>query len=225
VKSLFERVLFVWAVRHPASGYVQGMNDLLAPFFFVFLSQFSETKDIMVLAELSNVDDISETQFKEIEADCFWCFSKLLDGLQDLYTKDRAGLYKMLSALEAAIRANDPELADWIQKEEIEYQEFAFRWMNCLLVREFPLVLVVRLWDSYLSNHSRIATTHVYVCAAVMATLAPRLRTLPHAEFVMALQQNPPEQWQVSHIEMIVAQAYVYEKMQGQKPSVGYKKP
>ena len=39
VKLLFERVLFVWAVRHPASGYVQGMNDLLQPFFFVFLSE------------------------------------------------------------------------------------------------------------------------------------------------------------------------------------------
>jgi hypothetical protein len=201
------------------------MNDLLAPFFFVFLSQYARVHDIMALAELADVDDIQEPQFREIEADCFWCFSRLLDGLQDLYTKDRAGLYKMLSALESAIRANDPVLADWIQKEEIEYQEFAFRWMNCLLVREFPLVLVVRLWDSYLSNHSRIATTHVYVCAAVMAILSPKLRNLPHAEFVMMLQQNPPEQWTMSHIEMIVAQAYVYEKMQGQgKPSAGYKK-
>lgn len=35
-----ERILFIWAIRHPASGYVQGINDLLTPFFVVFLSEF-----------------------------------------------------------------------------------------------------------------------------------------------------------------------------------------
>lgn len=35
-----ERILFVWAIRHPASGYVQGINDLVTPFFQVFLSAY-----------------------------------------------------------------------------------------------------------------------------------------------------------------------------------------
>ena len=34
----FERILFIWSMRHPASGYVQGINDLVTPFFVVFLS-------------------------------------------------------------------------------------------------------------------------------------------------------------------------------------------
>lgn len=37
--QVFERILFIWAIRHPASGYVQGMNDLVTPFFVVFLSE------------------------------------------------------------------------------------------------------------------------------------------------------------------------------------------
>ncbi|KTG04831.1 hypothetical protein cypCar_00008908, partial [Cyprinus carpio] len=37
---VFERILFIWAIRHPASGYVQGINDLVTPFFVVFLSEF-----------------------------------------------------------------------------------------------------------------------------------------------------------------------------------------
>src|SRR5438552_6386825 len=32
-----ERILYVWAIRHPASGYVQGINDLVTPFWQVFL--------------------------------------------------------------------------------------------------------------------------------------------------------------------------------------------
>lgn len=212
VQNLFERVLFVWAVRHPASGYVQGMNDLLAPFFFVFLSQYVPNIDFGELGSRTEVDFITDEQFREIEADCFWCFSKLLDGLQDLYTKDQPGLYKMLSMLQTTIAKVDPPLAEWIASQEIEYQEFAFRWMNCLLVREFPLALVLRLWDSYMSNHAHIATTHIYVCTAMMTALSAKVKGLPHAEFVIAIQQTSPSDWKMEDMEMIVAQAYVYEK-------------
>ena len=36
----FERILFTWGMRHPASGYVQGINDLVTPFFLVFLGDY-----------------------------------------------------------------------------------------------------------------------------------------------------------------------------------------
>jgi GTPase-activating protein len=39
VQEMFERILFIWAIRHPASGYVQGINDLVTPFFVVFLQE------------------------------------------------------------------------------------------------------------------------------------------------------------------------------------------
>ena len=42
VQDIFQRVLYVWAVRHPASGYVQGINDLLTPFFTVFLTEVTD---------------------------------------------------------------------------------------------------------------------------------------------------------------------------------------
>lgn len=38
VQRALERILYIWALRHPASGYVQGINDLVTPFFMVFLS-------------------------------------------------------------------------------------------------------------------------------------------------------------------------------------------
>lgn len=40
VQEMFERILFIWAIRHPASGYVQGINDLVTPFYVVFLQEF-----------------------------------------------------------------------------------------------------------------------------------------------------------------------------------------
>jgi hypothetical protein len=35
-----ERVLYTWSIRHPASGYVQGINDIVCPFIVVFLTPY-----------------------------------------------------------------------------------------------------------------------------------------------------------------------------------------
>lgn len=43
VQEMFERILFIWAIRHPASGYVQGINDLVTPFYVVFLQEVMST--------------------------------------------------------------------------------------------------------------------------------------------------------------------------------------
>ena len=42
---MVERILYIWAIRHPASGYVQGINDLVTPFLMVFLQDFVD-KDV-----------------------------------------------------------------------------------------------------------------------------------------------------------------------------------
>lgn len=46
MQSMLIRILFTWAVRHPASGYVQGINDLCAPLLLVFLSEYVMKADI-----------------------------------------------------------------------------------------------------------------------------------------------------------------------------------
>eukprot|EP00069_Balaena_mysticetus_P007948 bmy_05870T0 len=55
VQEIFERILFIWAIRHPASGYVQGINDLVTPFFVVFLSEYVECSQWARLAEKERV--------------------------------------------------------------------------------------------------------------------------------------------------------------------------
>jgi hypothetical protein len=46
-----ERVLYIWAIRHPASGYVQGINDLITPFFVVFLAEYLETGKYVIITQ------------------------------------------------------------------------------------------------------------------------------------------------------------------------------
>ncbi len=40
VLPIASRLLYVWHMRHPASGYVQGINDVATPFIVVFLSEY-----------------------------------------------------------------------------------------------------------------------------------------------------------------------------------------
>ena len=40
MQGMMTRILFTWAIRHPACAYVQGINDLCAPLLLVFLSEY-----------------------------------------------------------------------------------------------------------------------------------------------------------------------------------------
>merc|ERR1711991_1097283 len=80
------RLLFVWAIRHPASGYVQGMNDLATPFFAVFLAEHAGVPVEDILQHSDVAASFDAAALDAVEADAFWCVSKLLDGIQDHYT-------------------------------------------------------------------------------------------------------------------------------------------
>lgn len=55
--------------------------------------------------------------------------------------------------------------------EGIQYMQFSFRWMNCILLRELPLRAIMRVWDTYLSEEEGgFENFHVYVCAVFLKT-------------------------------------------------------
>ena len=60
-----ERVLFIWAIRHPASGYVQGMNDLVTPFLHVFLSEHLRAGEKF---ETTNMDLVPQEALQEVSS-------------------------------------------------------------------------------------------------------------------------------------------------------------
>lgn len=220
IANLFRRVLFVWAVRHPASGYVQGMNDLLRPFVFVFLlPHVRGVRSVEELVEMNRLE-VDEEVLGGVEADSFWCFSKLLDGMQDMFTRDQPGIHKMLGELETVISRVDDPLARHMEEEGIVISEFAFRWMNCLLVRELPHELLIRLWDLYVSNYSRITRSHVFICAALLESFSSVLMKLRHEEFITFMQSmGSGGMWRVDEVDSIIAQGYVYERMFLSSPS------
>lgn len=158
------------------------------------------------------VQSLTEAQWEEIEADTYWCLTKLLDGIQDHYTFAQPGIQKQIFLLRELIRRVDgtylyfyvylcvywcvcdvyvvslghtcsplrrrlcgcceltpsfmvrpfvcvsvcaAPLCDHLDQESVQFVQFAFRWFNCLLIREFPLSLIIRMWDTYISEVRR----------------------------------------------------------------------
>ena len=121
---MVERILYIWAIRHPASGYVQGINDLVTPFLMVFLQDFVEkdvTKNSFVFEELD--DEVR----KNIEADSFWCMTKVLDGIQDNYTFAQPGIQVKIRQLEELLKRVDVKLHNHIVFHDVQYLQFSFR--------------------------------------------------------------------------------------------------
>lgn len=213
VQEIFQHVLFIWAIRHPASSYVQGMNDILIPFFILFLSQYFEETELEDILKMENINELDDKCLKEIEADCFWCFSTMLDGIQDTFTKGQPGIFRMINQLQSIIKVVEPKLNDWIEKENINYMTFMFKWINCMFVREFSIQQLFRIWDIMINRYAKITLSQVYISAAMITTLSPLLINLPASEFIIKIQEISPEFWDEKRTNEIIAQSFVYEKL------------
>jgi hypothetical protein len=111
----------------------------------VFLSPWADL-------DCTSLDHVEPRMLLDVEADVYWCLARLVEGIQDHYTPSQPGIQKMIHRLRELVHRIDEPLVMHLEAAGAEFHTFAFRWMNCLLLRELPLRLMVRLWDTYLAE-------------------------------------------------------------------------
>eukprot|EP00033_Pygsuia_biforma_P005300 GCRY01005839.1.p1 GENE.GCRY01005839.1~~GCRY01005839.1.p1 ORF type:complete len:422 (-),score=84.33 GCRY01005839.1:474-1739(-) len=130
-------ILFIYAKLNPGIRYVQGMNELLGPIYYIFATD-------------------GESGPEEAEADAFFCFTNLMANHMDLFIKtlDRSqtGVTAALDRVMEQLRLLDPHLHRNMTSKGLNPQFFSFRWLTLLMAQDFPLPDVLRLWDSLLSR-------------------------------------------------------------------------
>ncbi|KAF9452742.1 RabGAP/TBC [Macrolepiota fuliginosa MF-IS2] len=200
-----ERVLYVWAIRHPASGYVQGINDLATPFFQVFLSAYIDSDP-----ESFDPSVLPKNVLDAIEADSFWCLSRLLDGIQDNYIFAQPGIVRSVKRMAELVSRIDAPLFAHLESQSVEFMQFAFRWMNCLLMREISVQNTIRMWDTYLAEGpDAFSQFHLYVCSAFLVRWSEKLRQMDFQGIIMFLQSLPTQDWGDHEIELLLSEAFV----------------
>ncbi|KAI1749847.1 GTPase activating protein [Xylaria castorea] len=205
-----ERILYLWAIRHPASGYVQGINDLVSPFWQVFLGSYITDNNIE-----SGMDpgQLPKAVLDAVEADSYWCLTKLLDGIQDHYIVAQPGIQRQVTALRDLTARIDEGLSKHLESENVEFIQFSFRWMNCLLMREISVRNTIRMWDTYLAEEQGFSEFHLYVCAAFLVKWSSKLVKMDFQEIMMFLQALPTRDWTEKDIELLLSEAFIWQSL------------
>ncbi|CAI7913429.1 unnamed protein product [Closterium sp. NIES-53] len=113
-------ILAVHAWIDPATGFCQGMCDLLSPFIILFPHP----------------------------ADAFWCFESLFSRIRhNFLTEGPVGILRQLAVLRDVVALVDPELASHLEELGADNFMFAFRMLLVLFRRELPLLDVIVMWE------------------------------------------------------------------------------
>mmetsp|Transcript_20219 Transcript_20219/g.51667 ORF Transcript_20219/g.51667 Transcript_20219/m.51667 type:complete len:470 (+) Transcript_20219:261-1670(+) len=257
LQDILERILYIWALRHTATLYVQGINDLVTPFLAVFLaeadeerlggiltgeegvgSQFTRANHPDAKREVKTVtkddgsivtEEVVEVYkdvglpdapiLRDIEADAYHCMTKLVDFIQNNYTPNQPEIQRSVYQLKAVVNRVCKDLHDHLANENLQFIQFSFRWFNCLLMRELPLRLIIRLWDTYLAEGKAFASLHVYVCAALMNKLKKELMSMDFQEMIVYIQHLPTEKWTERDVEELCSMAFYYRSVYGDAPA------
>eukprot|EP00920_Eleutheroschizon_duboscqi_P026049 GHVT01064506.1.p1 GENE.GHVT01064506.1~~GHVT01064506.1.p1 ORF type:complete len:348 (+),score=16.96 GHVT01064506.1:332-1375(+) len=217
IHQMMERILFLWAVRHPASGYVQGINDLITPFILVFLRARLEDVEDM---EDVNISTVSLEALQEVEADAYFCLCNILANIQDHYTFGQPGIQRLITRLREIVKRVDERLYTHLEDNGLDFLQFSFRWMNCFLMREFPIRCVIRLWDTYIAEQGEgFSTFHTYVCAVFLVYWSNQLKTMDFQQMMLFMQNFPTQEWGTQEIETLLAEAFVLKSLFHASPS------
>eukprot|EP00088_Acartia_fossae_P024788 TRINITY_DN2566_c0_g1_i2.p1 TRINITY_DN2566_c0_g1~~TRINITY_DN2566_c0_g1_i2.p1 ORF type:complete len:385 (-),score=51.57 TRINITY_DN2566_c0_g1_i2:465-1619(-) len=174
--EVVERILFIYAKLNPGQGYVQGMNEIIGPIYYVFATD-------------------SNTQWREhAEADCFFCFTNLMSDIRDFFIKtlddSPTGIRMLMVKLDKMLESKDYTVHNILLSQGIKMPYFAFRWLSLMLSQEFSLPDVLSLWDALLTDDTRCELL-MDVCIAMLKLVR---NDLIHNDFAtnMKLLQNYP---------------------------------
>ncbi|KAH8327680.1 hypothetical protein KR074_008819, partial [Drosophila pseudoananassae] len=175
--EVVQRILFIYAKLNPGQGYVQGMNEIVGPIYYVMASD----------------PDLSYRE--HAEADCFFCFTALMSEIRDFFIKTlddaEGGIKCMMARLSNMLKDKDPNIYERLKTQELHPQYYSFRWLTLLLSQEFPLPDVLRIWDSVFSDEHRFDFL-IKICCSMMLIQREAILENDFASNVKLLQNYPP---------------------------------
>lgn len=161
--EVIQRILFIYAKLNAGDKYVQGMNEVCAPIYYIF----------------ANDPDIEWR--KHAEADCFFCFNNLmgLEGVRDNFSVDldktQVGITSNMKKLYDMVKLNDEQVYQVLDKQNLKPEFFAFRWITLLLSQDFKLPDVITLWDGLFCD-SKPFDLLLHVCCAMIFSIKTMLQ-------------------------------------------------
>lgn len=176
-RDAMTRMLYIYAKLNVGVRYVQGMNELLAPLYYTLSQDPSTIKE-------------------DVEPDTFFCFMNLMSVMRDTFIKpldsSDGGIYGVIKAYSDMLRRHDKELWAHLERQGVNPQFYAFRWLTTLLSREFELPDAIRLWDTLFADPASPRLAALRCCTAMMILQRATLLRGDFATCLKFLQSYPP---------------------------------
>ena len=174
--DVLSRILFIYGKLNPGIGYIQGMNEILAPIYYCFC-----------LDKNSYFVDSSE-------ADAFYCFMKLMEGgVKDSFMGNleqaNHGIQIRIKCLNELLKKVDKVVWAHLEKYAVNPQFYSLRWLLLLLTQEFELSDVLILWDALLSHPKRIDFLY-YICLSMILGVRDLIMVEDFSIIMETLQKN-----------------------------------
>lgn len=176
--EVVQRILFLYAKLNPGLGYVQGMNEIIGPIYYVLASDPSADNRRKFCVSCLHKDcfhrliDFCLSFSEYAEADSFFCFTALMGEIRDFFIKtldeSEGGIKQKMNQLSSMLKEKDAEVWHRLDEQNLYPQYYSFRWLTLILSQEFPLPEVVRLWDSIFSDENRFDFLVRVCCAMIM---------------------------------------------------------
>lgn len=174
--DLLCRILFIYAKIHPYVKYVQGMNEILAPLYFIIFN------DPLCNCTLQG------------EADTFFCFLELMQRQKDVFcegldnTDD--GINGKLKKFSLLLKMKEYEIWKKLYILKIETQYYALKWILLLLTQEFDMADTIILYDHFIINNNE--NFILYICLVICSKLKNSLLCGNFTVNLKLLQNIPP---------------------------------
>lgn len=86
-----------------------------------------------------------------------------------------------------------------------------FKWVTCLLLRQFSVKIGLRLFDTYLSDENNYFGFSLYILAAIILKYSKKFKKMNFEEMMIFQQNMPTKDWQEEDLSTVIAEAYVYQ--------------
>ncbi|XP_045869524.1 TBC1 domain family member 22A isoform X2 [Meles meles] len=171
--------------------------------YFAFIEHYYDSRN----------DDVHQDTYRQIHIDIPRMSPEALilqpKVTEDNYTFAQPGIQTKVKMLEELASRIDEPVHRHLEQHEVRYLQFAFRWMNNLLMREVPLRCTIRLWDTYQSEPDGFSHFHLYVCAAFLVRWRKEiLEERDFQELLLFLQNLPTAHWGDEDVSLLLAEAY-----------------
>jgi len=93
--------------------------------------------------------------------------------------------------------------------KDVHLSFFAFRWIVCLLVREFRLPNAMLVWDSYMALGDCFPRYHLFVCASLIMDNEKSIKGLDMYNIVNHMQSMPCMNWSPANLRCLLEKAVI----------------